>query len=752
MSRRGDLKILDLDEAWDIINKYILKLISTVEEGNLQNVVSVADHMELYLISYKLGGRNSWREPNRLKQIYKRYKQSLKMYFTSRVFPALREKEGEAMLIEFVRRWGIHREMVPRLSNLFSYLEDTLLQFMQLKRSVSEDAHMYFRKFVFDEMRINVRDAVFTLIREDRQGEQIDRTLLNDVLCIFVEIGKDYMDLYRNEIEVPMLEYTVDYYSQKTASWSFEENSCMDYLLKAGECMKHEEDIATHYLHRSRDKVLEIVQNELLSHYKTQLLENLVPSCCSLLRDENKLDLAKLYSMFCRIPEGLQTLVNTFKEHVIREGTPLVMRALNAITDKTGRRDIGGVKEEAAFVYTVLELYDKYVDYIIYSFRRDAPFYRALKEAFEEFCNKKVAGSTSEEFLATLCDIVLKKGGSCEKLRYDEIEGILANVTKFLEYVSDRDLFAEFYRRKLAARLLYDRKSTHDIHELSMLSKLKQQFGNQFTSKMGSMVRDMLQAQANQTSFEAYLTSNPNIHRGIKFDVRVLNFAFWPTFKSSEPSLPLEMIKCVHAFKEFYSTHTKHRQLTWLYSTGTCNVMGKFHDEPIELIVTPYYAILLLLFNSSQKLSYVDIKSQLNLRDADLIRMLHSIVFGKYKILLKDPETKEIYACDSFQINYSFTNRRRKIKILLPSENEKKKVIENVDMDREQKMNALIIRIMKRKKYLDHEQLINDCIEHHGGRTFKIDVQVLKNSIEKLITREYLERDKQNFNILRYVP
>jgi cullin 1 len=78
------------------------------------------------------------------------------------------------------------------------------------------------------------------------------------------------------------------------------------------------------------------------------------------------------------------------------------MRALNAITDKTGRRDIGVVKEEAAFLYTVLELYDKYVDYIIYSFRGDAPFYRDLKEAFEEFCNKKVAGSTSEEFLFTL--------------------------------------------------------------------------------------------------------------------------------------------------------------------------------------------------------------------------------------------------------------------------------------------------------------------------------------------------------------
>jgi hypothetical protein len=37
-------------------------------------------------------------------------------------------------------------------------------------------------------MQINVRDVAFTLILEDHQGEQIDRTLLNDVLGIFVEI------------------------------------------------------------------------------------------------------------------------------------------------------------------------------------------------------------------------------------------------------------------------------------------------------------------------------------------------------------------------------------------------------------------------------------------------------------------------------------------------------------------------------------------------------------------------------------
>ena len=42
---------------------------------------------------------------------------------------------------------------------------------------------------------------------------------------------------------------------------------------------------------------------------------------------------------------------------------------------------------------------------------------------------------------------------------------------------------AEFYRKKLARRLLFD-KSASDDHERSILGKLKQQCGAQFTSKV----------------------------------------------------------------------------------------------------------------------------------------------------------------------------------------------------------------------------------------------------------------------------
>eukprot|EP00253_Pinus_taeda_P015712 PITA_15712 len=611
-----DMEKLSVEQTWDVLNNILQKLISTLEEGSLEKrkFWSVDDCVLVYDIQYFHACRSASAERiNNFKQIYKRYKQSLIIYFNSRVLPALREKQGEAMVREFVRRCRIHKEMVPILSTMFRFSESMLLIRKEIKRSVPEVAEKYFRKFVFGEMRIHVRDAVITLIREDRRGLQVDRNLLEGVLGIFVDIG---MDVYANEIEMPLLEDTADFYVQRAGSWNLGENSCMDYLLKAGECMQREEEIAAHYLHRSREKLLEMVPNKLLLGYKTQLLENLACCCCALLRSDKKHDLSKLYSLFCRVPE-------------------------------------------------VLELHDRFVEDIIHVFRDNAVLYRALNETFVEICNKRVAGNTSEEFLAMLCDMVLRKGGGSKRLRSDEIEGILENVTKFLKYVNDTDLFGEFYRRKLAGRLLYG-KSTDNAHELSMLLKLKQQIGNQLTSKMESMFKDMLQAEVNQARFKAYLTNNPNIHPGISLDVRVLNFTFWPPFKSSEPSLPLEMSKCVNTFKEFYSTYTQHRKVTWLYSTGTCNAIGKFQAEQIEMVVTPYYAILLLLFNSSQKLSYLDIKAGLNLRDKDLVRLLHSIVFAKYKILLKKPDTKEISLSDTFEINYSFTNRKEKIKILLP--------------------------------------------------------------------------------------
>ncbi|KAK4283529.1 hypothetical protein QN277_000471 [Acacia crassicarpa] len=674
----------------------------------------------------------------------------------SEVLPSLREKHDEFMLIEFVKRWHLHKIMRWWFYGYFYYFWREVYKYTNRARSslppLDEVGLNCFQDLVYKEVHVKVRDAVISLIDQERDGEQIDRALLKNVLDIFVEIGMGQMDCYENDFEADMLKDTATYYSRKASNWILE-YSCPDYMLKAEECLRREKDRVTHYLHSSSEpKLLEKVRHELLTVYATQLLEKEHSGCHALLRDNKIEDLSRMFRLFSKIPEGLDPVSAIFKQHVTTEGMALVKQAEDAASNKKAEeRDVVGMQERV-FVRNVIELDDKYLACVNDCFQNHTLFLKAHKEAFDVFCNKGVAGSSSAELLATFCDNILKKGGS-EKLSDEAMEETLEKVVKLLAYISDKDMFAEFYRKKLARRLLFD-KSANDEHERSILTKLKQRCGGRFTSKMEIMVKDLTLAKENQASFEKYVNDNPNANPGLDLKVTVLTTGSWPSYKSFDLNLPAEMVKCVEVFKEFYQelyqTKEKERKLTWIYSLGTCNITGNFDAKPVELVVTTYQASALLLFNSSDRLSYSEMLTQLNLTDDDVIRVLHSLSCAKYKILNKEPSTKTILSTDVFEFNSKFTDKMRRIKIPLPSVDEKKKVVDDVDKDRRYAIDASIVRTMKSRKALNYQQLSTECVEQLR-RMFKPDVKAIKKRIEDLISRDFLERDKHDPNLFKYL-
>ncbi|CAA2985394.1 cullin-1 isoform X1 [Olea europaea subsp. europaea] len=654
-----------------------------------------------------------------------------------KVLPSLREKQDEFMLRELFKWWLNHKSMVGWLPRFFHCLDQYFVARRPLP-SLEEVGLNCFRDLVYPELNAKVRDAIISLIDQEREGEQIDHALLKNVLDIFIEIGAGQMEHYKNDFEAPLLVDTAAYYSRKASNWILED-SCPDYMLKAEECLKREKDRVSRYLHSSSEtKLLEKVHHELLSVYATQLLGKEHSGCHSLLRDDKREDLSRMYRLFSKIPRELEGVANIFKQHVTAEGTTLVKQAEDAASNKK------------LFVRKVIELHDKFMTYVNDCFVNNSLFRKALREAFEIFCNMGVARSSSAKLLATFCDNILRKGGS-EKLSDEAIEETLEKVVKLLAYISNNDLFAEFYRKKLARRQLFD-KSANDEHEMSMLTKLEQQYGSQFTSKVWETVKDITSARENQTSFEEYLSNNSNAGPGIDLAVSVLDASLWPSYKSIDLNLPAEMVKCVEVFNEFYMKQASHREkkLTWIYSLGNCNIDGKFESKTIELFVTTSQAAALLLFNSSDRLSYQEIMTQLNLLDDDVVRLLHSLSCAKYKILNKEPNTKTVSSTDVFEFNSKFTDKMRRIKIPLPPVDEKKKVIEDVDKDRRYAIDASIVRIMKSRKVLGYQQLVMECVEQLG-RMFKPDVKAIKKRIEDLITRDYLERDKDNPNLFKYL-
>ncbi|KAF0918054.1 hypothetical protein E2562_021744 [Oryza meyeriana var. granulata] len=735
--------VVDLEVGWQVMLAGVAKLKSILDGDGVQ--FTPDEYMDLYTLIYNMCTQ---KPPNDYsQQLYERYKQALDDHIESTVFPSLNEKHGEFLLREMVQRWEKHKLMVRWLTRFFDYLDRYFVSRRSLD-SLKDQGWSSFRDLVYHKLKNTVTTIVIAMIDDEREGKLIDRALLKNVLDIYVEIGVGKLDFYSDDFEQSFLKSTTDYYSKKAQTW-FLQNSCPEYMLKAEECLQKEKDRVANYLHSSTEpKLFTNALFELITRRTEEILNKENSGCKVLLCDEKTEDLARMHRLFSRITGGLLPVSKIFQAHVSGEGLSLLKHATDAASSrKDEKKGMVGMPEQD-FVRNVIELHDKYIAYVTNCFQGCTVFHKALKEAFEVFCNKDVAGCTSAELFAAYCDSILKRGGN-EKLSDEAIDETLEKVVKLLTYVSDKDLFVEFHRKKLGRRLLFDR-NINDEHERIILSKLKQFFGGPFTSKMEGMLKDITLAKEHQSKFEEYVSNNPESNPRVDLNVTVLTTGYWPTYKNSDINLPLEMVKCVEVFKKHYQSYNQHRKLTWIFSLGNCIVIGNFDAKPVEFVLNTYQAALLMLFNDADKLSYSEIVSQLKLSDDDAVRLLHSLSCAKYKILNKEPSNRLISTNDLFGYNSKFTDRMRRIKVPVPPIDEKKKVVEDVNKDRSFAIDASLVRIMKSRKVMGHQHLVAECVEQLS-RMFKPDIKVIKRRIEDLISREYLERDSENANTYRYL-
>ena len=134
-------------------------------------------------------------------------------------------------------------------------------------------------------------------------------------------------------------------------------------------------------------------------------------------------------------------------------------------------------------------------------------------------------------------------------------------------------------------------------------------------------------------------------------------------------------------FLTYYHQKFQGRKLDWDHSLGTATLKARFKAGEKELSVSLYQAVILLLFNDSDSLSYADIKEQTRLGksgyltrtcvtltqgpadDAELQRTLQSLACGKKRVLRKHPLGKDVNKTDTFHFNADFTDPRYQVHI-----------------------------------------------------------------------------------------
>ncbi|KAM1712839.1 hypothetical protein ACFX12_023668 [Malus domestica] len=512
---------------------------------------------------------------------------------------------------------------------------------------------------------------------------------------------------------------------------------CGNYLKKAERRLTEEMERVSHYLDaRSEAQITNVVEKEMIESHMNILVHMESSGLVNMLVDDKYNDLGRMYRLFRMVHNELVTVQDFMTAYIRDTGMQLV-------TDPEILRD------PVDFVQRLLDLKDKYDKFISLAFNNDKTFQNAFNSSFEYFIN---LNARCPEFICLFVDDKLRK--RLRGVSEEDVEVILDKVMMIFHYLQEKYVFEKYYKQHLAKRLLSG-KTVSDDAERSLIVKLKTECIYQFTCKLDGMFTDMKISQDTMHGF--YSTVGHQLGDSPTLTVQVLTTGSWPTQPSAACNLPAEILWVCEEFKNYYlGTHNGWR-LSWQTNMGTADLKSTFgKGQKHELNVSTYQMCVLMLFNNADRLTYKEIEQATQIPAIDLKRCLQSLACVKGKnILRKEPMSKDIAEDDAFFFNDKFTSKFFNIKIgtvvaQRETEPENVETRQRVEEDRKPQIEAAIVRIMKSRWVLDHNNIVAEVTKQLQGR-FLPNPVVIKRRIESLIEREFLERDKTDGKLYRYL-
>ncbi|GKC30820.1 cullin-3A-like protein isoform X1, partial [Tanacetum coccineum] len=557
--------------------------------------------------------------------------------------------QGSLFLEELNKRWMEHEKAFDILRWLFICMDSTCIPSTHEAGVQMLEITLWVDNIInYDKIKMKLKAALAETVQRDREG----------------------LSVYQEEFEKPFLDLLTSFYRGKSKQL-IRCCDCAEYLKETENCLDGE----------IMKMITSVVEKEMIESHMLELIQMEKSGLVNMIVDDKYDDLARMYNLFGRVPNGIMTIKDVMTCHIPE-------------TCKQLATDPERFKGPVDFVQRLLDEKDKYDKIINLAFKADMEFQNALNSSFEYFINLNPG---SPEFISLFVDDKLRKAELV--IEEDDWVIVLDKMVTLVCYLQDKGLFKKYFKHQLAERLFLGSPMVSEEIERSFLLKLKNICGNLDISDLENMLKDIMTSRDTVKGFHVDMKRAD----GPRLGVQVFSTGSWPSqlTRTTTCNLPPEIIRMYEKFRKYYLGIHKGRKLTWQTNVGSAVIKATFGTKRYELSVSTYQMCVLMLFNNAELLSYKEIQQAVEIPTVELKRCLQSLACAaeeEKNVLRKEPISTHINEDDVFTVNEMFSSKCYKLKVgngtvgvaNMESEPGKQEKVQTVEKDRKQQIGTCI--------------------------------------------------------------
>ncbi|KAL4428944.1 hypothetical protein ABPG74_011140 [Tetrahymena malaccensis] len=657
------------------------------------------------------------------------------------------DKEIENQIALISKHYQNFQIFVIQVKQFLLSIEDFLFK-TQLWTTVFKKSFEYFQQ-EFEGIKGIWMEKIFQFIEKARMNYDLPNNELSRVIQIFIDIDfkkdiKIERDLKTNELRVisdsspensqnyiqlfqnPFLEQTKNYFRKKSSLWAV--NDDLEYFKEALMYIKKEEQLChPSLINKTKDTIMDAIQlkNKLQLYYYKNFFKPIFESAQTKISDHQSQEKNKInQKKSCR----------DFNQKIATEWVHDLIQNKKYVESQIPNEDL---QVNLAHQNAI----DKTFQYCLAEFKNSSQLLMFFCDYFMKqstiFINQKSKLNKNHKYLLDLSD--------------EEYEKRQAEFNTIFVYMQSKDEFLQYYQQALCKRLIGFNFKSIDA-EYKMVTQFKNSVGVHTTViRFQNMLTDLkINEQYNKEKFQNDILK-----------IYILSSVAWPLQRNEQDKIifPSSFSGLISQFTHQYNSTYNKRKIHWLLNEGSAEIsfisnnLTNFGGKYI-LRTTSYQMLILIKMNEKESFIVKDLMEQTGINRCSFDSNLKQLV--KLKIL-NCSDSDKLTEYSKISVNTQFYSSKKNIlcqhHASAVEDQNISSIQTTVEQERTSIIKAYLVKIMKIRKVMLHNDLLQECVEliKKCSRTFEPCISHIKNCIENLIEQEYIKRTEKDFKKYEYL-